>query len=63
MSQERLNRLDIVSIEKEILIELEYKNLINNYISRNNKKFQNFKILYKKLITFIKYLNIKKYLI
>ena len=30
MSQERLNRLDIVSIEKEILIELEYKKLINN---------------------------------
>jgi hypothetical protein len=30
MSQKKLNRLDIVLIEKEILIELEYKNLIRN---------------------------------
>ena len=29
MSQERLSRLVIVSIENEMLVELEYKNLIS----------------------------------
>ena len=30
MSQKKLNGLDIISIKKKILIELEYKKLINN---------------------------------
>ena len=34
MSQERLNRLTILSIEKDILKKLEYKNLINNFTSQ-----------------------------
>jgi hypothetical protein len=31
MSQERLNELTILSIEKKMLKNLEYKNLINNF--------------------------------
>jgi hypothetical protein len=34
MSQERLNRLVILSIEKEMLKKLEYKNLISNFASQ-----------------------------
>ena len=30
MSQKKLNGLDIISTKKKILIELEYKKLINN---------------------------------
>ena len=42
MSQERLSKLVILSIEKEMLEELEYKNLINQYTSQNERKI-NFK--------------------
>ena len=38
MSQERLNGLTILSIEKNILAKLEYKNLINNFASHKVKK-------------------------
>ena len=31
MSQERLNILVLISIEKEILNEINYNNLINNF--------------------------------
>jgi len=31
MSQERLNRLVLLSIEKEMLNEINYDNLINNF--------------------------------
>ena len=34
MSQERLDGLAILSIEKEMLKELKYKNLISNYTSQ-----------------------------
>ena len=34
MSQEKLNKLVILSIEKEMLKELKYKNLISNYTSQ-----------------------------
>jgi hypothetical protein len=44
MLQERLNGLIIVLIEKEMLVELEYNNLINNFISQKPIK----KILMKK---------------
>ena len=33
MSQEKLNGLAILSIEKEMLEELEYKNLISQFAS------------------------------
>ena len=33
MSQERLSRLTILSIKKEILENLNYKNLISNFTS------------------------------
>ena len=42
MSQESLSKLVILSIEKEMLEELEYKNLINQYTSQNERKI-NFK--------------------
>ena len=38
MSQERLSKLAILSIEKEILEELKYKNLINNFASHKTRK-------------------------
>ena len=45
MSQERLNRLVILSIESELLEHLEYKNIISNFVTKkckNNKiKFLN----------------------
>ena len=34
MSQEKLNKLVILSIEKEMLKELKYKNLISNFTSQ-----------------------------
>ena len=38
MSQERLSGLAILSIEKEMLAELEYKNLISNFASQKARK-------------------------
>ena len=38
MSQERLSRLVILSIEKEMLEELKYKNLISNFASQKTRK-------------------------
>ena len=38
MSQERLSRLAILSIEKEMLEELKYKNLISNFASQKVRK-------------------------
>ena len=37
MSQERLNRLAILSIEKNMLENLEYKNLISNFVSKKGE--------------------------
>ena len=47
MSQERLNGLVILSIKKEMLEELEYKNLIGQFASQNVRKidFNNFKYM------------------
>ena len=42
MSQERLNGLAILSIEKKMLENLEYKNLIKNFASQKARKI-NFK--------------------
>ena len=33
MSQERLNKLAILSIEQDLLKNIEYKSLINNFIA------------------------------
>ena len=38
MSEERLNGLAILSIEKEMLAELECKNLISNFASQKARK-------------------------
>ena len=38
MSQERLSGLAILSIEKEMLEELKYKNLISNFASQKARK-------------------------
>ena len=38
MSQERLSGLAILSIAKEMLEELKYKNLISNFASQKAKK-------------------------
>ena len=38
MSQKRLSRLAILLIEKEMLEELEYKNLISQFASQNARK-------------------------
>jgi hypothetical protein len=42
MSQERLNELAILSIEKKVLENLEYKNLIKNFASQKARRL-NFK--------------------
>jgi hypothetical protein len=42
MSQERLNGLAILSIEKKVLENLEYKNLIKNFASQKARRL-NFK--------------------
>jgi hypothetical protein len=34
MSQERLNRLIILSIEQDLLENIEYKNLISNFVTK-----------------------------
>ena len=44
MSQERLSALAILLIEKEMLEELKYKNIISNFTSQKQEK----KILNKK---------------
>ena len=38
MSQERLSGLAILSIEKKMLVKLEYKNSISNFVSQKAKK-------------------------
>ena len=38
MSQEKLSGLVILSIEKKILVKLEYKNLISNFVSQKARK-------------------------
>ena len=38
MSQERLNKLFILSIQNRILVELEYRNLISKLIYFSNTK-------------------------
>ena len=40
ISQERLNGLVILSIEKELLEELDYKNLIKNFASQKVRKIK-----------------------
>ena len=42
MSQERLSGLTILPIEKEMLEEIKYKNLISNFASQKARKI-NFK--------------------
>ena len=37
-SQERLSRLAILSIEKEVLEELKYKNIISNFVYQKARK-------------------------
>ena len=53
--QQRLNGLTIVSIEKELLVTLEYNNLINSFTSQKiikNLNEKKKKKLYRKLVTF-----------
>ena len=38
MSQEKLNRLAILSIENKMLEELKYKNLINQFTYQKTRK-------------------------
>ena len=38
MSQEKLSGLVILSIEKEMLEKLKYKNLISNFVSQKARK-------------------------
>ena len=38
MSQEKINKLVLLSIVKEILNEINYDNLINNFAKKNSKK-------------------------
>ena len=40
MSQERLSGLVILSIKKEILEKLKYKNLISNFTSQKVRKIE-----------------------
>jgi hypothetical protein len=46
MLQEKLSRLAILSIEKNILEKIDYKSLINNFASKNKKN----EILVKQII-------------
>ena len=51
MSEERLNGLVILSIENEMLVELECKNLINNFASQKARKINfNWKKIYEFII-------------
>ena len=38
MSQERLNELAILSIEQDLLENIEYKNLINNFAAQTVRR-------------------------
>lgn len=38
MPQEKLNELAILSIEKELLKEIDYKIVINNFVSQKIRK-------------------------
>jgi hypothetical protein len=40
MSQERLSGLAILSIEKNMLEKIDYKNLINNFASKRARKMK-----------------------
>ena len=40
MSQERLSKLAILSIEKNILEKIDYKSLINNFASKRIRKMK-----------------------
>ena len=40
MSQERLSRLEILSIEKNMLEKIDFKNLINNFASKRARKMK-----------------------
>ena len=42
MSQEILNRLTILSIEKQMLEKIDYKNLINNFASSKRARKSKF---------------------
>jgi len=42
MSQQKLNGLTLLSIEKEMLHEIDYNNLINDFVSQKAQKI-NFK--------------------
>jgi len=44
MSQARLNRLTILSIEKKMLKKLEYKNWTSNFASQKARRI-NFKLI------------------
>ena len=55
MSQERLSGLAILSIEKEMLAELECKNLISNFASQKTRKINfNWKKIYEFIIKYNK---------
>ena len=56
MSQQKLNELTLLSIEKKMLNEINYDNLIDNFISQKFEKL----ILNKIMIILINYfINIK----
>ena len=38
MSQEKLNELSLISIEKKLLKKIDYNKLINNFASLKNSK-------------------------
>ena len=60
MSQERLSGLAILSIEKEMLAELECKNLINNFASQKARKINfNWKKIYEFIIKYNKRSHLK----
>jgi hypothetical protein len=40
MSQERLSRLVILSIERNMLKKIDYKSLINNFASKRARKMK-----------------------
>ncbi len=56
ISQKKINRLVILSIEIKMLVELEYKNLISNFSSKKQEQ----QLLNEKLIIFNRHLNIRK---
>ena len=56
MSQQRLNGLALLSIEKDFLNEINYDNLIDNFTSQTTRKI-NFR---KKYHNFNYFINLKK---